>query len=168
MIQWIGAVLLVAGCGAYGFALGAASRREMGMLRRLGNGLQEVEWELKYRMTELPELCRLAAEVSGGVPGEIFREMAEKLDRHEVSDLGACFNAIVSGRDLPRRVQRNFRQLGTSLGRYDLDGQLEGLQAVRTRCLQDLKALEENSAQRIRSYQTLALCAGMSLAILLI
>lgn len=168
MIRLLGAALLMAGCGGFGFTLAAAHRRQAGLLRRLIHGLQEMEWELKYRMTELPELCRIAGDASGGVLKELFRTLAEKLDRQEVTDISGCVNGLLMQQELPRRVRRNIRQLGASLGRYDLEGQLQGLEAVRRQCRKDLQELEDNSRERLRSYQTLALCAGAALAILFI
>lgn len=166
MVRLLGAALILAGCGGFGFTLSAARRREIRMLRQLIRALQEVQWELKYRMTALPELCRTAAMASGGILKDIFLELAGKLERREVMDLSGSLNAIVSEREVPRRVKQNLRQLGASLGRYDLEGQLQGLEAVRRQCRKDLKELEENCASQLRSYQTLALCAGAALAIL--
>lgn len=168
MIRLMGAALLMAGCGGFGFSLAAAYRREMGLLRRLINALQEMEWELKYRMTELPDLCRIAGDAAGGTLRDIFLELAGKLDRQEVMDISGCLNGILMNRDLPRQVRRNMKQLGRSLGRFDLEGQLQGLQAVRQQCRKDLQNISENSVQRLRSYQTLALCAGAALAILFV
>lgn len=168
MIRMMGAALLMAGCGGFGFSLAAAHRREAGMLRRMLGALQEMEWELKYRLTELPELCRIGADAAGGTLREIFRELADKLERSDVTDISACLNGILSRREMPRKVRRNLKQLGRSLGRFDLEGQLQGLQAVRQQCRKDLRELEENSIQRMRNYQTLALCAGAALAILFI
>lgn len=168
MIRLWGAALLVAGCGGFGFSLAAAQRREVRMLRQLIRALQEMEWELKYRMTELPELCRMAGDAAGGPIKEIFMELAGKLRRRETADISGCFNGIISRQELPRKIRRNLRQLGMSLGRYDLEGQLEGLEVVRRQCRKDLKELEENNAQHLRNYQTLALCAGAALAILFI
>lgn len=168
MIKALGAVVIIAGCGGFGFSLSAGVKRETNMLRRLISALQEMEWELKYRMSSLSELCRLAGDAAGGNIREIFLEMAGKLDRREVCDISASFLSEVNNRDLPRRIRRNLKQLGQCLGRYDLEGQLQGLEAVRQQCRKDLKELESNSVQRLRSYQTLALCAGFALAILLL
>ena len=168
MIRLLGAVLLMTGCGGFGFTLAAAHRREAAMLRRLIQALQEMEWELKYRMPVLSGLCKIAAETSGGAIRDIFRELEEKLDSREIYEISACMNVIVGQKDLPRSVRKNLKQLGSSLGRYELEGQLQGLEAVRRQCRKDLKKLEENSGQRMRNYQTLALCAGAALAILLI
>lgn len=167
MIRLMGAALLVTGCGGFGFTLAAAHHREKSMLRKLIQALQEMEWELKYRMPVLAGLCRTAADASAGTIREIFLELEAKLLGREVFDISACMNAMVVRRDLPRSIRKNLKQLGSSLGRYDLEGQLQGLEAVRRQCRRDLKKLEENSGQRMRNYQTLALCAGAALAILL-
>lgn len=168
MIRLLGAAMLVAGCGGFGFSLASAQRREARMLHRLISVLQEMEWELKYRMTELPELCSLAADASSGSLRCVFRELGEKLRRREVLDISACFNDILERRDLPKYVRRNLKQLGACLGRFDLEGQVQGLEAVRCQCRQDLARLQENGPQRMRNYQILALCAGAALAILFI
>ena len=168
MIRLLGAVLLAAGCGGFGFSLAAAHRREISMLRKLIQALQEMEWELKYRMPVLSGLCKIAADTSGGMIREVFRELEEKLNNREVYDISACMNAVMNQKDLPRSVRRNLKQLGSSLGRYDLEGQLQGLETIRRQCRKDLKKLEENSGQRLRNYQTLGLCAGAALVILLI
>lgn len=168
LIRIVGAALLMAGCGGFGFTLASARRREITMLRKLINALQEMEWELKYRMPVLAGLCRIAADASGGVLRDIFLELADKLIKREVYDISACMNTIVVRKELPRSIRRNLRQLGTSLGRYDLEGQLQGLESIRRQCRKDLKKLEENSEQNLRNYQTLALCAGTALAIILI
>lgn len=168
MIRFIGAALLMAGCGGFGFSIAAAQRREAAQLRQLIHGLQEMEWELKFRLTELPDLCRIAGDAAGGTLRKIFYEMAGKLDRNEVTDISACFGGCLSRWEMPRKVRRNLRDLGRSLGRFDMEGQLQGLQAVRIQCRKDLQAMEQNVTQRLRSYQTLALCAGAALAILFI
>lgn len=168
MIRLFGAALLITGCGGFGFSLATAHRAEVRMLRNLINALQEMEWELKYRMPDLASLCKLAGDTTSGVLREIFLELAGKLKRREVSDISACVNGIVIKHDMPRSIRRNLKQLGETLGRYDLEGQIQGLETVRKQCKKDLKRLENNSTQQLRSYQTLALCAGAALAILLI
>ena len=166
MIRILGAVAVIAGCSSFGFSLAAAARRECGHLRCLIRAIQHMQWELKYRMTELPELCRLAGENCSGAVSDIFGEMAEKLHRREVIDVSAAFLSEVNRRELPRKVRWNLRQLAQCLGRYDLEGQLQGLEAVRQQCRADLNALESDRAERMRSYQTLAVCAGTALVIL--
>ena len=168
MMRVIGAVLLMTGCSGFGFSIAYAQRKEVAMLRKLINALQEMEWELKYRMPDLAELCSIAASVAGGRCAEIFQELSEKLSKNEVTDISGSMNSMISQTELPRSIKRNMRRLASSLGRYDLEGQLEGLSLTRRQCKHDLNKMEDNSTQRMRNYQTLALCAGAALVILFI
>ena len=146
--------------------LAAAHRREIKLLRSLIHAVQEMTWELKFRMTALPELCMIGAEAAGGSVKALLADLAGRLQRNEVTDIAETMNRILGSHELPGRVRRNLRQLGSSLGRFDLEGQLQGLEAVRQQCRKDLRELESSAPQRIRNYQTLALCAGAALAIL--
>ncbi len=165
----IGAVLIIAGCGGFGLSLAAGCRREEALLRQLIRVLQAMRWELQYRLTPLPELCRQAAGESGGVLREVFSRLSRELDAQNVPEVSACMAAVLRGSgDLPASLKKLLRQLGRSLGRYDLNGQLQGLAAVESACREQMKALNQNKEVRLRSYQTLALCAGAALVILLV
>ncbi len=74
--------------------------------------------------------------------------------------------ALGRSRELTGDVQKRLLQLGRCLGRYDLQGQLQGLEAVQRGCEEALTALGRDREARLRSYQTLGLCAGAALAIL--
>ena len=54
------------------------------------------------------------------------------------------------------------------MGRYDLEGQLQGIQTVKMECHGYLDELERHRAERLRSYQTLGLCAGAALVIIFV
>lgn len=167
MIRMIGAVILMAGCSGFGFSLACSHRKEAAMLRKLIHAIQEMEWELKYRMPDLADLCSVAASAAGGRCADIFRELSEKLRNNEIVDIAGSMNSMINHSELPRSLKRNMRRLASSLGRYDLEGQLEGLALARHQCKYDLNKMEDNSTQRLRNYQTLALCAGAALVILL-
>lgn len=167
--KWIGALLIILGCGGFGFSLAAAHRREEGTLRQLIAALDYMECELQYRLTPLPDLCRAAGQEGKGLVGEVLLNLSRELDNQISPDVASCMNAaLASAGDLPRHTGENLRLLGSSLGRFDLTGQLNGLEAVRSNCRRDLEALGDNRDVRLRSYQTLGLCAGAALAILLI
>ena len=68
--------------------------------------------------------------------------------------------------DLPACLRRPLRQLGQTLGCFDLPGQLQGLKSVQEICRREQARLEQNRDARLRSYQTLGLGAGAALVIL--
>jgi hypothetical protein len=59
-------------------------------------------------------------------------------------------------------------ELGQSLGRFDLPGQLRGLERAIRETELVLRTVREGAPERRRSWQTLGLCVGAALAILLI
>lgn len=167
--KWIGAILIIAGCGGYGFLIAAGKRREERLLYQLENILQFMENELNYRLTPLPELCRKSAGEANGTLCTVFLNLFRELSWQKLPDAGSCmYAAIQRSGDIPAKVRRLLVQLGHTLGRFDLDGQIQGIQSVRKRCEEALTSLRSNREERLRSYQTLGICAGSALAIILI
>ncbi len=166
-LKWIGAILIIAACGGFGTGMVISHRRKEAALKQLLTALDYMECQLQYHLTPLPELCRQAAlRVSGGV-GTVLTALARELDRQISPDVKSCMEAAVcSSPELP--VVGHFRELGNTLGIFDLQGQLKGLEGVCRSCRQELERLGQNREVRLRSYQTLGLCAGAALAILFI
>ncbi len=166
--KWMGAILVIVGCGGYGFSLAAAHRRELGLLKQLHRGLEYMQRELKYRLTPLPELCRQTGKEMGGALGRIFDSLSRELDSRTLPDPADCMSfALKQTREtLPGSLRRLLIRLGRSLGRFDLNGQLRGLEALSAACQEELNLLSQNKDLRVRNYQTLGLCAGIALAIL--
>ena len=61
MIQWIGAICVVGACGACGFSMAASYTGLQRCLQQLQNGLELMQCQMEYQMTELPELCAILA-----------------------------------------------------------------------------------------------------------
>ncbi len=167
--RWIGAILIVAGCSGGGFSIAAGKRQEEKLLHQLLLVLQFMEAELQYRLTPLPDLCRLAAGEIGGTLRAVFMNLYRELNWQKLPDAASCMaSAIQRTGKIPGRVRRLLVQLGQTLGRFDLEGQLQGIRSVRKRCEESLESIRKNRDERLRSYQTLGICAGVALAIILI
>lgn len=167
--KWIGAALVIAGCGGWGFALAAAYHYQERMLHRLNRALQMMQWELQYRLTALPELCRMAAKEAPGDLGDVFRDLARELDWNTEPEASGCMGAALKRHpNLPPKVRKLLRQLGRTLGRFDLEGQIQGMDSVRKECTAMIEDLYKDKDIRLRSYRTLGLCAGAALVILFI
>lgn len=167
--KWIGAILIVLSCSGCGFAIAAGKRREEKLLTQLMGVLQFMEAELQYRLTALPELCRMAAGECRGILQTVFLNLYRELTWQKMPDAGSCmYAALQRTGEIPSRVRRSLVQLGHILGRFDLPGQLEGIRSLRKRCEDSLESLRKNRDERLRSYQTLGICAGAALAIMLL
>lgn len=167
--KWIGALLIIIGCGGVGFSFAAAHRREEQSLRHLTAALDYIECELQYRLTPLPELCRQAGQENQGCVKSVLLNLAKELEDQTSPDVMSCMNAaFLNVKDIPKRTRNALDVMAQSLGRFDLEGQLKGINSARSVCRQNLEELSVNRDVRLRSYQTLGLCAGAALAILLV
>ncbi len=145
-----------------------AHRREVAALHQLIQAMDVMICELEYRLTPLAELCRFGAEKIKGPIQAFLVALADNLDNQISPDVGLCTVAALKEiPTVPKYASSQLQVLGQTLGRFDLSGQLTGLERCRQSCLGQLEVLEHQQSQRLRSYQTLGFCAGAALAILL-
>lgn len=143
--KWIGAILVIGGCGGFGFSVAGEAMRQERLLRQLLENLDFMESELRYRLTALPELFQLCALRSGGCLRRLFLDLAGALDAHSGSDVEQCLRTSLDKQPgIPMRLRKRIWQLGRTLGRFDLDGQLRGIESAREGCRRELRELERN------------------------
>lgn len=165
----IGAVFIVVACGCVGFKMANNHIKEEKSLRQLIAILDYMECELQYRLTPLPQLCRQAAGECSGTLQSVFHRLAIELEDQISPNVERCMSASLNhAGPIPQFTNDALELLGKTLGRFDLNGQLKGLEAVRHTCRKKMEQLNNNRDVRLRSYQTLGLCAGAAMAILLI
>lgn len=169
IIKLIGALFVVGSCGAVGFKIAFNYKQEERALRQLMGILEYMSCELQYRLTPLPLLCRQIARSFKQTPASVFLLLAKEMELQREPDLSRCVRNVVNrSKALPPETGKILLELGTTLGRFDLEGQLKGLEAVKNSCKYKLDILEKDADVRNRSYQTLGLCAGAALAILFV
>lgn len=168
-LQWMGAMLVVAACGGIGFMMALHDKKEMNCLRQLQAAAEYMTCELNCNMTPLPTLLRRTSAQCNGVLQAYFNVLAEELENQIAPDVACCVDAaLVRCADIPTKTREVLFQMGQTLGQFDLEGQIKGLESVCNTCEQHCKRMDINRPQRLRSYPTLGLCAGAVLAILLL
>ena len=167
-LRLTGAILILIGCGGYGIMMAMHHRKEVAALHQLIAVLEAMICELEYRMTPLPELCRLCAQQSKGSLCSFFQSLARAMDEQVSPDVGICVLAALKATpSMPSAAAAQLQAMGQTLGRFDLVGQISSIEACKQSCKGQLEVLEHQQPQRLRSYQTLGFCAGAALAILL-
>ena len=167
-IKIFGAILVILGCSAFGFYVAANRRREENTLRKLVAALDYMECELQYRLSSLPDLCRSTASQCNGLIQTLFKELAVELEAQVSPNVKFCMEAALDKvQHLPKHSMECCKMLGSAIGRFDMNGQMKGLEAVRAECRRRLDLMSSNSEKLTRSYQTLGICAGAALVILL-
>ncbi len=166
-LHWMGALLVVGGCGGIGFLMALYDRKEFAALEQLARSIAYMQSELSCHLTPLPELCRMTGRQCKGSISALFTTLAGELESQISPDVACCMAASVRKLpELPKKAHEVLTQLGAGLGRFDLEGQLRELDGCLQHCNRLQEAMAVNRTQRLRSYQTLGLCAGAALAIL--
>ena len=95
--------------------------------------------------------------------------LAEELDAQISPNAAFCMASVLdrSGSIEPI-IYTTMMELGNQLGLFDLPGQIRGLEQCRAHCASKLKEMNWDKTSRLRSYQTLGLCAGAAIAILFV
>lgn len=167
--KWIGAILVISGCGGFGFYAAARHRREERILRQLHRIIEYMECELQFSLAPLPELCRHAGKEASGILQKLFLDLTRELNWQLSPDVCSCMRiALQRNPELPQSARKLLLQMGRTLGSFDLPGQLREFASLKSVCELEIKSLEANKDTRLRSYQTLGLCTGAALVILFI
>jgi len=168
-LKLFGAALILVSCSGFGFFIAAGHKKEVYCLQKLITIIEFMEWELEYRLTPLPQLCKNVAVKTNRFFSAVFQNLAEELMYQIAPDVATCMRSVLaSQKDIPTLTCHYMKMLGDSLGEYNIDGQLKSLEQLQLLINNKLDELTENQTQRLRCYQTLGVCAGAALAILFI
>ncbi len=170
MMRALGAVLVIASCGALG--LSGVARLE-GRVRDLGElaaGLDALQRELGWRLAPLPQALETAAGTCRGPAARFFAWCAQGAGREDGRSFQQVWKDGLSA--VPLRLAAGdkalLERLGPVLGRYDGDSQRRALEDAAA----GLRGLQREAAddrQRLgRVYGALGVTAGLFLAILLL
>ena len=161
--------MLMVTCGGCGFLAVNTYKKQELSLSQLTQILEYMTWELEYRLTPLPELCRKASQQVQSNLGNFFLLLSQELEGQAAPDVCSCMDAALrKSRDFPKLTVKGLQLLGVSLGQFDLSGQLKSLESVKQYCRHELEKLSDHREERLRSYRVLGFCAGAALAILFI
>ena len=168
MLKWLGATLIVGACCAWGLWSAFLLRRQETELRELLGMLEFMENELSHHQTPLPELFEAAGKFGRGAVAPVILETAEQLRLQKFPDAVNCMRYALSQCPTMAQTRQVLELMGRSIGRFDLDGQCDSFERVKEECTRLLLVHCDGLELRMRTYRILGLCAGGTLAILLL
>ena len=168
-VRILGAILILLGCGSVGFLLAATCKQETTALKNFIESMHIMESELRYRKTPLPYLCHYIAASQSGIVKTYFLYLENELQQQKQPDASTCAAlALNKIPQMPNALKEMILQFARSLGEFDIEGQLLGIQAVRTDAAMRLKHMSKDQEQRMKNYRTFGVCAGAAIIILFI
>jgi len=165
----VGAIFIIFACGSVGFQITAAHKKTEKAMRQLLAGIELISQELQYRMSPLPLILKKAAENTNGTAAQFFAQLSDEIDKQVQPNISHCVEEIIASlQDTSDLVKDGMTLLGKSLGAFDIEGQVRALDSVHNECSAMLSSITNNQDVRLRNYQTIALCAGIAVAIIFI
>lgn len=169
MLRFWGAALVFAGCAVLGAAGAGRLSAQVKALRAMLGALEQMERELSFRLTSMPDLLAALARTAPPPAGDFFRRCLEGLDGLGEKSLDQIWaEALDSAGDLGEPALAALGELGMVLGRYDAESQRQSVAYARDaleKCLQEAQA-ERTRLGRV--YTAVGVSAGVLLAILLL
>lgn len=169
-MRMLGAVLILLSSFLFALQILREKKERIRALIELGHSLKLMRGELTLHASPLPDLLNTVARLSAGVSERLFREMAEALDRLGEESFAGLWRekVLLCCRCLPSEAREELIRLGSILGRFSLEDQLQGLE----RCSQVFSCKTEELDRSLFSFRrmTCGLCfsGGAFLVIILL
>ena len=171
MLKLIGLSLILAASGAAGAGLAGTVRRQQAQTLALIDALLRIRHELQYRLTPLPDIFAMLSDSRSSEIGAFFSCFASELSNARTCTIGyACRRALslTHGLCITRSARGTLMSLFESLGKYDLEGNIQVLDLALSRLREEARSLQAGAAARCRTYVTLGVCTGLAVAVILI
>lgn len=169
IIKLFGAILILLGCGLFGIMCASSYRKEIKTLGGFIDLINAVSCELQYKASKLQDVFAGLSDAMKSPISDFCRILSSEFESQVQPCVPECiYAALAKCQNIPRSTERHIVQMGLTLGRFDLDGQLSELNAVRKEAESALTELRSQQEMKTRNIKTLALCAGAAIVILFI
>lgn len=148
MLKMVGAILIVAVSTLFGFLQAMQYAGRPKQIRQFIQIFQQLESEIVYGSTPLPEACRRMTEQIQGAPSSLIRKVLHRLEDEHAESLPEVWNEVMAEEwkqtAMHEREQQTVIQLGQMLGMTNREDQTKHLKlAVQQLKMEEKVALEE-------------------------
>ena len=170
MIRLMGALLTVGGGAFLGFDAHRRLKRRARVLRQLAGALEQMDREISFRLTPMPQLMEELADDYPPPVGELFANCRKGMDQLGERSLAEIWRQALEDTplDLEGRSAAVMDELGEVLGRFEESGLRSALARAVAELTREAELAREDGEKRGRMYQVLGLTCGGLLVILLL
>ena len=161
-LKLLGCLLLAAAGFGGGCLFSARLYRRRDFLRRLQSFLNCLSTDLRYRGEDIFTLVSDNAK-RAGLHALCIRQSENSFE----NAWNGAINALCAAFPLKREDDSLLREIGSQLGKTDLDGQLNHLSLSEARVAGLLRDSEESLAQKAKLYKTMGFFVGATAAIVM-
>lgn len=172
MIKTLGAVLIVLASTLTGFVIAESLRKRLLQLKELQGALIQLQNEIFYTRTPLPEACVSVAYKSKYPINRIFERVADSLINNKSDSVYDAFTSALNvdeeGLCVTKEDKEIILDLAKALGESDLEGHKKVFGLTEHNLRTAIQTLEGNVDKNIKMYRYLGFSLGAAVAIILI
>lgn len=171
MIRIIGAALVVLSSGAVGFCFARAVRLQCAQLEGLLWALDTMQSEMSARLTPLAQIFTMLSACRQKDTAAFFAEAGRALSTQPYCTVPVSFRRGFQQAKRFRPGDESVQALyglSVNLGRFELESQLAAIERAKASVTAALLSLQGQKRARCRSYETIGICAGLALAVVLL
>lgn len=171
MIRLTGAALVIFSASLAGFGLARSVRTVCAQLEGLIWALDFMKSEMSARLTPLPQLFSMLGACREKSVAAFFTEAGRALSAPPGCTVPVSFKRgaqNASALCVPGECMQSLYALSMSLGRFELESQLAAIERAKAEMTAALLRLQAEKRARCRSYETIGVCAGLALAVILV
>lgn len=166
-----GVIFIILSAASMGIKIASSLKRRCRLIGQLLTALGVMINEIGCCGTPLPQVFALMAVSADGAVARLFSDVARTMDKQRwTPPLTAVTQALdaepLLGND--RELSEILRQLSAELGKYDRPSQLKALEQAKGKLEILLQSAGQECKLKSKTYEVLGICAGISVAILLI
>jgi stage III sporulation protein AB len=172
MVKLMGCILIIAASTAAGFVLADRLKARSAQLKELQRAVLQLQNEIMFTRTALPEACLKVSAKSKQPIARIFNEIAERLLSNRNDSVYEAFSEVLAG--LKEEITLNktdvdvLLDLAKALGDADIDGHRKVFMLVEDGLKRSIDEAESLVAKNTKMYRYLGFSFGAVVAILLI
>lgn len=170
MIRLVGALLTAGGGALLGFMAAGRLARRAEVLRMLASAVEQMDREISFQLTPMPELMeRLAANYPPPV-GTLFHNCRRGMETLGRRSMGEIWRQALADAplDLEERETAVLEELGEALGRFGESGLRSALSRAGAELTRAGELARSEAEKRGRMYRVLGAASGGLLVILLL
>lgn len=172
MFKIIGSILIVTASTAVGFMIADGLRQRSLQLKELQRALLQLENEIMYTLTALPEACQRVAERSKKPIGVLFEKISDKLKNNECDSVYNAFCEEFENVKKDLFINKDdiniILDLAKTLGDSDMDGHKKMFKLAGDYLTSSINEAEIKMANSTKMYRTLGFSFGAAVVILLV
>lgn len=168
-IRFIGALILCIGSSCLGFSAAGTVRRRVKTLQSLKLSLEMMRCEVSYTLTPIGKICDILCKSTEGDVRTLYHRLAAVFSApYPAKDDWAGELVHSTLRGIPEETAEALTELLSSFGRFGVNEQLRLIDLTAEKVSAALAQTETEKKQRCRCYQTLGICTGLAIMILVL